>query len=223
MQEAKTDHSPAKGINMAFLGDTELLSTGFSKFATIPFLCGLPFYSSNSPPPRSGDREMFVWDARNMSQPLSSTNCGVKPGALVPYFDSTIGLLYAATKGEGVGVYEYTDQKNFQFVSEIKNDRPQTSVVMLPKYQVDQENCEVARYLKLSNENYIQTVSIRVPRKTKNTLFQEDLYPPTPANEPGMTMENWSQGKKAAPKLISLRPANGCPPCVLCFSPFLGI
>lgn len=152
---------------------------------------------------------MFVWDARNMSQPFTSTNCGVKPGALVPYFDSTISLLYVASKGEGLTVYEYTDQKTFQFVSEIKSDRPQTSVVMLPKYQVDQENCEVAKFLKLSNDNFVQTVSIRVPRKTKTTLFQEDLYPPAPLNEPGQTMENYRKGKKVSPKLLDLKPANG--------------
>jgi len=70
LQEAKTDHSPAKGINMAFLGDTELLSTGFSKFATIPFLCGLPFYSSNYHHPRSGGGEKFGWESRNMSHPI---------------------------------------------------------------------------------------------------------------------------------------------------------
>ena len=137
------------------------------------------------------------------------TACGVKPGVLTPFFDPTIGLLYIAAKGEGISVYEYTDAKTLQMVSEVKTDKPQTAIALLPKYQCDLENCEVARFLKLSNDNYIQTVSIRVPRKTKASLFQEDLYPPTPGTEPGLSMENWGKGRRASPKLVDLKPAGG--------------
>jgi len=63
--------------------------------------------------------------------------------------------------------------------------------------------CEIARALKL-HVNKVEPISFRVPRKSD--IFQDDLYPDTYAGEPALSLEQWSSGANAEPKIRSLAP-----------------
>lgn len=74
---------------------------------------------------------------------------------------------------------------------------------MMPKRGCAVKECEITRFYRLNNAGFCQGVSFTVPRKSE--LFQEDLYPDAPGDEPGATAEEWLAGKDAQPVLISLK------------------
>ena len=60
-----------------------------------------------------------------------------------------------------------------------------------------------------SNDSAIQTVSVRVPRKLADGAFPDDLYPPTFADAPALTIDRWLKGQTVPPLLHSMRPEDG--------------
>jgi len=93
---------------------------------------------------------VYVWDGRFPEKPLQREAVGNLPGHLTPHFDSTVGLLYLSSKGEGIRVYDYTEgTRTIKSVSEVKTEKNQTAVSLMPKYVCDVDKFEVARFLKL--------------------------------------------------------------------------
>jgi coronin-1B/1C/6 len=93
---------------------------------------------------------------------------------------------------------------------------------MMPKRGCDVNSCEISRFFRLNNSGLCQVITFTVPRKVwflilhllpllkflfcpQSELFQEDLYPDTPGEEPSITAEEWHGGKDADPLLISLK------------------
>uniref|UniRef100_A0AAY4AQ09 Uncharacterized protein n=1 Tax=Denticeps clupeoides TaxID=299321 RepID=A0AAY4AQ09_9TELE len=63
----------------------------------------------------------------------------------------------------------------------------------MPKRGLDLSDCEVFRFYRLVGiKNLVEPVSLIVPRKSDG--FQDDLFPPTAANEAAMSAAEWIQG-----------------------------
>ncbi|KAJ3274721.1 Coronin-2B [Terramyces sp. JEL0728] len=166
VQEA-AGHQGVKGSRVIPMGNSSYITTtGFS---------------------RSSDRQVFVWDYKNLSQPLKQENIDTASGLLIPYFDSDTNMLYLAGKGDGnIRYYEWVEEeKNLYILSEYKSSDPLRGLCFLPKRACAINEVEVAKIFK-------------------SDLFQSDLFPNTIGPNPTMSAAEWISGKTAAPKLISL-------------------
>jgi len=172
-------------MRVAFLGAREkLFSMGFSK---------------------TSERQYSLWEPRNLSKALSTTNVDTASGILMPFYDNDTSVLYIAGKGDGnIRYYEIVDEDPYiYFLSEFKSATPQRGMGMLPKLAVDVSVCEITRLLKLT-ANAVEPISFQVPRKSD--IFQDDLYPPTSSNEPALSSDQWFSGQTSNPKTVNLSP-----------------
>ncbi|KAI0228674.1 Coronin-like protein crn1 [Massospora cicadina] len=166
-------HLGIKGSRVTWLGNTDrLITTGFS---------------------RASDRQIFTWDAGDLSQPLKRLDVDTSSGVLMPFFDQDINLLYVAGKFEAGELH---------YLSGFQSSEPQRGVAFLPKRALDVLDCEIARAYRVCGTTLVEPVSFRVPRKAES--FQSDLYPSTPGGEPALTAAEYFSGKTCGPRLISL-------------------
>lgn len=71
-------HQGIKGSRVIWLGNlNKLATTGFSK---------------------TSDRQVFLWDSANLSQPLKQEHIDTASGTLMPHFDQDSNLLFLAGK-----------------------------------------------------------------------------------------------------------------------------
>jgi len=172
-------------MRVLFLGASDkLFSMGFSK---------------------TSERQISIWDPKNLDQPLRSENIDTMSGILMPFFDNDTNVLYLAGKGDGnIRYYELVNEDPYvHFLSEFKSASPQRGMGWVPKLALDTTICEISRLLKLT-ASAIEPISFTVPRKSDQ--FQDDLYPPTFSGEPSLTADEWVGGKSATPKQIQLTP-----------------
>lgn len=187
--ERKAAHAGVKGIRLAWLGAGDrLLTTGFG---------------------RSSEREVAMWDLRKMDTHLTQIFIDSASGPLLPFYDPDCKILYLAGRGDGnVRYYEVLDEAPFLFaLSEYKSTDPQRGMAMLPKRTVNVSENEIARFIKVyGSQPVLEPLSFKVPRRD-NSTFAADIYPDTMAPTSVLTSEEFFDGKKAVPKLISM--ANG--------------
>jgi len=176
-------HQGVKGSRVTWMKD-KVLTVGFSK---------------------SSEREFNIFDPRNIGEPIAHLNIDTSSGGIMPFYDQDSGVLFLAGKGDGnIRYYEIVDEAPyFYYLTEFKSPTPQKGMAFLPKRALNVSECEIARALKL-HVNKVEPISFRVPRKSD--IFQDDLYPDTYAGEPSLTLEQWSSGANAEPKLRSLAP-----------------
>jgi coronin-1B/1C/6 len=176
-------HQGVKGSRVAWLKD-KVLTVGFSK---------------------SSEREFNIFDPRAIAEPVAHLNIDTSSGGIMPYFDQDSSVLFLAGKGDGnIRYYEIVDEAPYYYyLSEYKSPTPQKGIAFLPKRALNVSECEIARALKL-HVNKVEPISFRVPRKSD--IFQDDLYPDTYAGEPSLSLEQWSSGANAEPKIRSLAP-----------------
>jgi len=178
-------HQGIKGMRVLFLGASDkLFSMGFSK---------------------TSERQISIWDPKNLTEPLRNENIDTMSGILMPFFDNDTNVLYLAGKGDGnIRYYELVDESPYvHYLSEFKSASPQRGMGWVPKTAVDTSICEISRLLKLT-ASAIEPISFTVPRKSDQ--FQDDLYPPTFSGEPSLTAEQWIGGQSATPKQVQLSP-----------------
>lgn len=154
---------------------------------------------------KSSERQYSLWDVKNLSEPLATSNIDTAAGLLMPFYDNDTGVLYLAGKGDGnIRYYEVTDEGSFvYYLSEYKSNTAQNGMGYMPKRGVDVASCEIARLFKATG-NLIEPISFTVPRK--GGQFQDDLFPDTASNVPALTADEWKSGKNAEPKTMSLAP-----------------
>jgi WD40 repeat protein len=182
-------HGGAKGWRAVWLGAKErILSVGFTKAA---------------------EREIAVWDVRNLGKSLSTIKLDSSPAAPMPFYDPDISVLYLSSKGEGtVKLYELADNDALVFLSDFKSPQPAAGMALLPKYGgVDVMKCEVARFLKLTAQGQIVRLRFEVPRSNL-MLFHEDIFPDTFDGKPTSEAGAWFAGETNPPRLASMRPPN---------------
>ncbi|KAI8920174.1 hypothetical protein PhCBS80983_g05481 [Powellomyces hirtus] len=182
VQEA-AGHQGIKGARVAWMGNADrFCTTGFS---------------------RTSDRQVFIYDSKNLETPLKQETIDTASGMLMPHFDADTSMLYLAGKGDGnIRYYEWVDdEKGLYFLSEHKSAEPQRGISFLPKRAVAVNETEIARAYKV-HPTAVEPISFKVPRKSD--AFQSDLYPETLGAEPALTAQEFFDGKTAPPKLISL-------------------
>lgn len=82
---------------------------------------------------------------------------------------------------------------------------PQGGVALLPKRICNIRNCEIARMLKVTSNNTVDTIQWLVPRKVslvvpylivqEKEFFHEDIFPPTQSGEPALSAQEWIRGQ----------------------------
>jgi len=182
VQEAQA-HQGVKGARVVWMGNTNrICTTGFS---------------------RTSERQVFIWDSQNLTEPIKQENIDTASGMLIPHYDPDNCMLYLAGKGDGnIRYYEWNDEeKSLYYLSEHKTSDPQRGIGFLPKRAVNVAETEIARAFKVT-PTLVEPISFRVPRKSD--LFQADLYPECVGPDPALTIDEFFAGKTAPPKLISL-------------------
>eukprot|EP00042_Codosiga_hollandica_P039896 m.337405 g.337405 ORF g.337405 m.337405 type:complete len:481 (+) comp55719_c0_seq1:590-2032(+) len=178
-------HDGSKASRACFAGSTgRVITTGFN---------------------RSSERQVALWDPKDLSRPLKLESVDNGSGVLFASYDEDTKLLFISGKGDGnIRYYELVDEAPwFHYVSDYKSQIPQRSVCWLPKRGVSVTDCEVARGYKLGAKGTIEPIAFTVPRKS--TLFQDDLFPPTKEDAAIMTVAEWLSGVTRQPKKVSLR------------------
>ncbi|KAJ3114896.1 Coronin-2B [Phlyctochytrium bullatum] len=176
-------HAGVKGSRVTHFGPVDkFASTGFS---------------------RSSERQVYVWDAKNLSEPLKQENIDTASGLIIPHFDVDTSMLYLAGKGDGnIRYYEWVDdEKGLYPLSEYKSSDPLRGIGFLPKRACSIAEVEVVRIFKV-HPTMVEPISFRVPRKSD--AFQADVFPDTVGPEPALSADEFFSGKTAPPKLISL-------------------
>ncbi|KAI9357008.1 hypothetical protein DFJ73DRAFT_821808 [Zopfochytrium polystomum] len=182
VQEA-AGHVGVKGTRADWMGPlNKFVTTGFS---------------------RTSERQVFIWDIKNLSEPIKQENIDTGSGLIIPKFDEDTSMLYLAGKGDGnIRYYEWTDDDKGLFsLSEYKSSDPLRGIGFLPKRACAINECEVARIYKV-HPTFVEPISFKVPRKSD--AFQADIFPDTIGQEPALTADQYFAGKTAPPKLISL-------------------
>ena len=181
-------HEGSKAARVVFLGKTgRLFTVGSSK---------------------RGERQFSIWDEKDMSKPLHTETAEPSPSVYQPMYDEDTGVMFLAAKGEaGIKYIEMIDDKPYNyFLSEFKGDWPQRGLCMLPKHAVDVNNTEIARFMRLSNTNKVESVSFTVPRKSEG--FQADIFPDAKTKEAALTADEWFAGETKEPLRATMKPAD---------------
>ncbi|CAF1350236.1 unnamed protein product, partial [Adineta ricciae] len=180
-------HQGPKTSKVVFLGETNrLLSTGFGK---------------------QFERQISIWNANDLSKPLTVETVDFSAGALIPYYDHDTRTVYLAGKGDGnIRYYEVNDQGDpyLYFLSEYKSSSPQRCLGVMPKIGLDVTRNEIMRFYKLfATGSVCEPISMIVPRKAE--AFQLDIYPDTPGPYPALTPDEWISGIDRDPILVSMK------------------
>jgi len=124
---------------------------------------------------------------------------------MLPFFDADTNMLYLAGKGDtNIRYFEIDDEPPYQyFVNQFIGKEPQRGCAFVPKKGLDTGNCEIMRFLRLT-QNAVEPVTFSVPRKGEQ--FRSDLYPDTCAGRASLKSAEWFEGKNAQPILMSLNP-----------------
>lgn len=182
MKQEGASHEGIKGSRAVWLGNTDrIATTGFS---------------------RTSERQLFLWDTKDLSKPLKKHGIDSSSGILMPYFDADVNLLYVAGKGDGsIRYFEYA-KDDFSYLSTHSSNEPQRGMSFMPKRGLNVNQNEVARCYRIIGNNLVEPISFTVPRKAEN--FQHDIFPETPGPQPALTAEQFFNGETKDPILISL-------------------
>jgi coronin-1B/1C/6 len=179
-------HDGLKSVKLAYLGTSgKFLTTGTSR-----------------------QRELKIWDLKNLSQPLHTESLDTASGALLPLFDNDTNVLYLCGKGDGIiRPYEFEDKAPFlhKLNDGFRSTIPAKGCCLVPKRGLDVMKCETARILKVTNNEGIHPLSFTVPRKSD--AFQDDIFPDCSSSQPAHTAEEWKEGSSKLPLTMSLNPA----------------
>jgi len=179
-------HEGTKASRVVWLGEADaFITSGFS---------------------RQSDRQLRVWDAKDLSKEKFNINIDTSSGIMMPFYDEDSKMVYLAGKGDGnIRYYEYTGDEKSPLVSlsAYSSRDPQCGMGWLPKRAVQTNECEVARVYKLHPKGRVEPISMIVPRKAD--LFQEDLFPDCRNDVPAVSTEDFIAGKFAPPNKCSLK------------------
>lgn len=184
LKETVAHEGAAKGFQVCFLEGSRVLTVGFSA---------------------KSERQLSLWDtSADFSKPTSCQTIDVDSSLLYPYYEPGTGLLFLTGRGASMIFYEINNEEPYaHFVNKASLQGTYSVAASIPKRFCEVNTCEIARFLKLSTST-VDTVSFIVPRKSG--WFQEDIYPPVPSGEPGISGKEWLAGKNAPPSTVSLKP-----------------
>lgn len=142
-------------------------------------------------------REFKVFDLKNMSAELFSSNIDNSAGIIMPFYDEDADLLFLAGKGDGaIRYYEVVPgapaAQIIEPIAAFKSNDPTAAACSLPRRSCDVNVCEIIRIYKVA-KNKVIPLQFQVPRKSD--LFQDDLYPPCRGDEPAISKADWFANK----------------------------
>ncbi|XP_078683818.1 coronin-7-like [Branchiostoma floridae x Branchiostoma belcheri] len=179
----------ARGARVVWACDGKCLAvTGFSKSST---------------------RTVFVFNAEDLSAPLTTVGIDESTTILVPYYDEDSRVLFLTGKGDSqIFSYEVSTEKPYLIeLATTAFSSPHQGVSYLPKKVCNVKDVEFAQGFKL-NKTTLEPLSFTVPR-IKMEYFQDDLFPDTRACwEPAMTAQEWLEGGNKVQRTISLQHAD---------------
>lgn len=178
-------HTGAKPSRVVWLGNTDrILTTGFSRLS---------------------DRQVGIWDVNNIEAgPIDGfLVIDSSSGVLIPVFDESNNILYLAGKGDGnIRYFEYENDILHE-LSQFSSTDPQRGFAVSPKFSVNVKENEVLKSFKTVNDNSIEPISFIVPRRSE--LFQLDIYPDCPSQDPPLSAQEFLNGKECnGPLLMSM-------------------
>ena len=79
-------------------------------------------------------------------------------------------------QGDGnIRYYEVSDvEPHFTFLNEYRSSSPQRGLGVMPKRGLDVTTCEIYRFYKLHNNNFVEPIAMTVPRRVsseQNSFF----------------------------------------------------
>jgi len=161
---------------------------------------------------KSPEREILVYDPRNLAHHVHRTGVDNANGLLQPYYDEDTDILFLSGKGDGsVKYYEIEIEQPanvmVHFLSQYSSNEPAATCGFLPKRGCDVNSNEIARVYKVTGQaqaQVMQPISFKVPRKSD--LFQDDIFPDCRSDEPAQTKDDWFAGNNVSgPKTKSLQ------------------
>lgn len=163
---------------------------------------------------RMQERELKLWDPRNLSKHVHRQRLDSSIGQLFPLYDDDLNLLYLLGRGDrSVRSFEVDLSRGSAAVQALDHSvlaNMTFAVAMVPKQACATASCEVARLLNLSTSGggVCDVLSFQVPRKDAAHSFQSDLYPDTKAFEAALTADEWKTGRNAEPILERVAPTS---------------
>jgi len=154
---------------------------------------------------RTTQRQIQIWDPRNMSQKCKKVDIDQSAGVMIPWYDHDTSILYIGGKGDSsIKYWECVDTGAYlHFLSQFSSTVSQKGFCFLPKTSCDVMACEIATCLRVTRDE-VTPVSFIVPRKADQ--YQSDLYPDTPAGIKSNDAKDFFAGENGVPELTSMRP-----------------
>jgi WD40 repeat protein len=155
-----------------------------------------------------GERQVSVWDRKELSKPLKTLDLDTATGSLLPMYQEGSGLIFLGGKGDGhIRFIELcTDDRVIASAGVYETSAPERGLCLLPRKGLDIMGCETARMLKLATES-MHILHWKVPR-THTELFQDMIFPPIrDTSSPLMEAVDWDKGQNDVWPMIDLQPA----------------
>lgn len=153
------------------------------------------------------ERQISVYKANDLGNPLNTVGLDVSPAILIPFYDEDSSTLFCTGKGD-LTIYAFEITEEHPYICPLSHHRCNSlhqGLSFLPKNVCDVQNVEFAKAYRLTN-NSIEPLSFTVPR-IKTELFQDDLFPPTRVTWISTyTSAEWFNNKDKAVQRISLKP-----------------
>jgi coronin-7 len=152
------------------------------------------------------DREVFVWDSRNMTKPIKQLMFDASPGVLIPLYDADTDLVWMTGRGDSsIRTFEVVDDNSVLYeLNPVVDKTPHRGFCLSPKLTCDVMTAEVGRVMKVTN-NSIIPIGFSVPRKSYRE-FHADVFPDTAGPDPAITADDYFGGANAAPLLVKVQP-----------------
>ncbi|KAJ2334960.1 hypothetical protein GGI00_001607, partial [Coemansia sp. RSA 2681] len=150
-------------------------------------------------------RELAVYDTKDLSRPMAKAAIDIGPGVLVPIVDSDCNMIYLDDRGSRLmHAFEVVDGKLIE-LPKFESTQPSLGMAALSKVYANVAKCELLRALRLCSHS-VESVGFRVPRK-RPEYFQDDIFPDTiDCATPSVDTAAWISGAAATPRLVQLCP-----------------
>lgn len=156
-----------------------------------------------------GERQLSIWDVKNLEKPLKSVEFDTSTGSLLPLYEEGAGLIYLGGKGDGhIRYVELAhDERIIASQGAYETSEPERGLTLLPRKMCDIMGCECSRMLKLATES-MHMLHWRILR-THNEFFQDAIYPPVRnTSKPLFEIVDWENGAQEVYPMVDFQPAN---------------
>ncbi|KAJ3301191.1 Coronin-7 [Blyttiomyces sp. JEL0837] len=203
-----------KRVRSFALADGSLLSSGIAHEGTKGARCawvGTTDYVVTIGFGRANQREVHVFDSKNMERSLSSLQLDMSPSLQSLYYDNDLNLMYLFGKGESNAqilqlIIEGT-KVSLKTVTKHSASLPQFGVKFASKVDCNIREVELHKCYRLQQTS-LEVLSFKLPRHRKE-FFQDDIFPPTLTFDP-IDAASWKTGLRPVVKYQNL-----CPPGML--------